>query len=311
MPEESYTWLPNARLLSLTELSTLVDAFIGLGVEGVRLTGGEPLLRTDVAALIEALAQKPQLVDVSLTTNGVRLGALAAGLAKAGLKRLTVSLDTLRRDRFSALTRRDALHQVLDGLEAARALGLPLKIDTVVMRGVNDDELVPLLQKAKTLNAELRFIEYMDVGGATRWSPAQVVSRADMLRAIEAGLGPLRRLEGRGSAPAERFVLDDGTSFGIIASTTQPFCGACDRVRVTADGTMFTCLYATSGLELAPVLRSAGAEARLPQVISSRWAARSDRGAQERLALRDARGPLFSAQELRGLPQLEMHTRGG
>ncbi len=304
MPEESYRWLPRDALLSFEELSTLVDAFVALGVRRVRLTGGEPLLREGLPALVQALARKP-LEDLSLTTNGVLLPALAGELKQAGLQRLTVSLDTLRAERFERLTRRKQLGAVLEGLHAARRVGFTeLKLDTVVMRGVNDDELDELLRFARELGAELRFIEYMDVGGATRWSPAQVVPVRELLER----LGPARPLPGRGSAPAQRYARDDGQIFGIIGATTQPFCAACDRARVTADGTFFSCLYATHGVDLRPTLRAGG---DVTAQLDETWRSRRARGAEERLALRDARGPLANAQQLRDAPHLEMHTRGG
>lgn len=307
MPEEEYRWLPSDHLLSFEELSELVEAFGAVGVEAVRVTGGEPLVRRELPVLIGLLAQKPWLRDLSLTTNGVLLAPLAQALRQAGLHRLTVSLDTLDPARFRQLTRRDTHQAVLEGLAAAARVGFPLKLDTVVMRGVNDDEVVPLLDFAGRLGAELRFIEYMDVGGATRWRPEHVVSRAELLQRLGRQLGEVEPLPDRGSAPAERFRLNDGRVFGIIASTTQPFCGACDRARLTADGTLFTCLYATEGLDLKTPLRRGEA---LETLIRARWHARSDRGAEQRLALLE-RGPLVPVAVLRDEPRLEMHTRGG
>ncbi|MBL8923912.1 MAG: GTP 3',8-cyclase MoaA [Myxococcaceae bacterium] len=309
MPEENYRWLPSDHLLSFEETSELVEAFAAAGVEALRVTGGEPLVRRELPVLIGLLAQKPWLRDLSLTTNGVLLGPLAAALRQAGLHRLTVSLDTLEATRFRQLTGRDTHQAVLDGLAEAARVGFPLKLDTVVMRGVNDDELVPLLDFAARLGAELRFIEYMDVGGATRWRQEDVVSRAELLQRLATQLGELEPLAGRGSAPAERFRLRDGRAFGIIASTTQPFCGACDRARLTADGTLFTCLYATAGLDLKTPLRRGDGPA-LEALVRERWLGRGDRGAEQRLALLD-RGPLAPAAVLREEPRLEMHTRGG
>jgi cyclic pyranopterin phosphate synthase len=310
MPEETYTWLPTAELLSFEEISTLVDRFIALGVNKVRLTGGEPLVRKDLPMLIRLLAAKP-LDDLALTTNGVLLEELAGELEAAGLRRVTVSLDTLSRTRFLELTRRDLHAQVLAGIAEVRRIGLPLKLDTVLIRGFNDDEVLPLLDFAAEYDAELRFIEYMDVGGATHWSMDQVVSRQELLVKLSSALGPVEPLAGRGSAPAERFRLPDGRTFGIIASTTQPFCAACDRARLTADGHFFTCLYATKGLDLKGPLRAHLPAAALEQLLRDTWSGRVDRGAEQRLALRDARGPLATAAELQAKPHLEMHTRGG
>ncbi len=311
MPEESYAWLPRADLLSFEELAVLVEAFCDAGVDRVRLTGGEPLLRRDLGRLIELLAANPRLVDLALTTNGLLLADQAAGLRSAGLRRLTVSLDTLDPARFEALTRRPDHARVLAGIDAARAAGFEqLKLDTVVLRGRNDDELVPLLEYARSIDAELRFIEYMDVGGATGWSAADVVPQAELLALLTEHYGAPTPLAGRGSAPAERFRLPDGLVFGIIASTTAPFCGACDRSRLTADGMWYTCLYARTGRDLRAPLRAGATRAELADLVAGRWSERTDRGAEERL-LAAGRAPLADIDELRSNPHLEMHKRGG
>lgn len=311
MPEEEYSWLPSAEILSFEELSSLVDRFVALGVKKVRLTGGEPLVRRDLPSLVKLLAAKP-LEELALTTNGVLLGEQAGALKEAGLQRVTVSLDTLSRERFLRLTRRDQLPQVLEGIAAARKAGFErLKLDTVLTRGVNDDEVEALLEFAGQHDAELRFIEYMDVGGATRWSMAQVVSAKELLARLTARFGTLEALPGRGSAPAERFRLPDGRTFGVIASTTQPFCSTCDRARLTADGHWFTCLYATTGMDLKAALRGGADAGALEGLIRAAWEGRTDRGAEQRLALREGRGPLVSASELKAAPHREMHTRGG
>lgn len=310
MPEENYTWLPTAEILSFEEISTLVDRFVALGVRKVRLTGGEPLLRKDLAKLIALLSAKP-LDELALTTNGILLEELCGELKAAGLTRVTVSLDTLSRTRFLKLTRRDLHAQVLAGIAAAGRVGLPLKLDTVLIRGVNDDEVLSLLDFAAKHGAEVRFIEYMDVGGATHWSMEQVVSRQQLLAKLSSAVGPVEPLAGRGSAPAERFQLPDGRTFGIIASTTQPFCASCDRARLTADGQFFTCLYATKGLDLKGPLRAHVGPDALEQLLRETWTGRVDRGAEQRLALREARGPLATQAQLKTQPHLEMHTRGG
>lgn len=311
MPEEEYRWLDKAALLTFEELSRLVDSFLALGVRKVRITGGEPLVRRDLDSLVALLAAKPGIEDLALTTNGLLLAEQASGLRRAGLRRLTVSLDTLDAKRFEQLTRRTGHAQVLAGIDAARAAGFAeLKLDTVVVRGVNDDELATLLRYAKSVGAELRFIEYMDVGGATHWSAAQVVSRVELLERITADCGPVTPLPGRDSAPAERFALPDGTAFGIIASTTAPFCRACDRSRLTADGMWFTCLYATTGTDLRGPLRAGASDAQLRELLTPIWQARTDRGAEERLALRE-RAPFAAVHELKRDPHREMHTRGG
>jgi cyclic pyranopterin phosphate synthase len=312
MPEEDYAWLPSAEILSFEELSALVDRFIALGVRKVRLTGGEPLVRRDLPALVRMLADKP-LEDLALTTNGVLLEAQAKALKAAGLHRVTVSLDTLRPARFVALTRRDAHHKVLAGIAAASAAGFPkgLKLDSVALKGLTEDELVPLLDFAAENGAELRFIEYMDVGGATLWSQAQVLSRAEILAAISQHLRRVEPIVEDRAAPAERFRLSDGRTFGIIASTTAPFCRTCDRARLTADGVFLTCLYARSGLDLKRPLRSGASDLELEALLRSTWTKRTDRGAEQRLELRERRAPLLLAEELQRDPHLEMHTRGG
>ncbi|HEY3064480.1 MAG TPA: GTP 3',8-cyclase MoaA [Methylomirabilota bacterium] len=311
MPEEEYVWLPRQEILGFEELSRLADVFLDLGVDKVRLTGGEPLLRRDLPALVRLLAAKPRIRDLAITTNGVLLAEQARPLRDAGLHRATVSLDTLREDRFAALTRRNTHAQVLEGIRAVGAAGLTgTKLDTVVIRGVNDDELADLIEFGKTVNAEVRFIEYMDVGGATRWSPERVVSRTEILRALEARYGRIDPVAETTSAPADRYRLPDGTVFGIIASTTTPFCADCDRSRLTADGLWYLCLYAQRGTDLRGPLRRGASDDELKALIVPTWRRRADRGAEERLAVRD-RSPLMQIRELKRDPHLEMHTRGG
>ena len=310
MPEVDYVWLPREDVLRFEEISTVVDVFLALGVNKLRLTGGEPLLRRDLPALAGMLAAKPGLTDLAMTTNGVLLAEHAGALRAAGLGRITVSLDTLRADRFTELTRFDSLDAVLEGLDAAsRAFGR-FKIDSVIIRGVNDDELSDLIQYGRSKNAEVRFIEYMDVGGATRWSPADVVSRTEMLERLAARYGPIEPIVEASSAPADRFALPDGTVFGIISSTTAPFCGSCDRSRLTADGLWYLCLYAARGVDLRAALRHGATTDDLSALITNQWQARTDRGAEDRLALGERRA-FVAITDLRKDPHLEMHTRGG
>jgi cyclic pyranopterin phosphate synthase len=315
MPDEEYRWLPKADILDFDEISRLVDVFLELGVDKVRLTGGEPLLRRELPRLIERLATKPGLRDLALTTNGVLLAPLANDLARAGLKRITISLDTLRRERFVALSKRDDLDAVLSGIAAARGAGFEsVKLDTVLLSGVNDDEIVDLLAYAKEIGAELRFIEYMDVPGAIEWAWSKVVKKGEILARVESRLGTATPVQPRddieAAAPAERFALPDGSTFGIIASTTQPFCGACDRARLTADGTWYLCLYARFGIDLKAPLRAGASRAELVAILREAWRSRDDRGAERQLALRDARKSAW-ADERANDPRLEMHTRGG
>ena len=310
MPEEDYLWLPREDILQFEEIERLVDQFLTLGVNKVRLTGGEPLLRRDLPALIEKLSQKTAIHDLAMTTNAVLLAPNVHDLKRAGLHRLTISLDTLQRDRFIKLARFDELPRVLAGIDSAVDTFPGFKLDTVMIRGVNDDELIPLLEFGKARGAEVRFIEYMDVGGATNWSMSQVFSRDDMLKTIAAHFGPAEPLREGGSAPADRYRLPDGTVFGIIASTTEPFCRSCDRSRLTADGVWYLCLYAARGVDLRGPLRGGVSDDALRDLITSVWHARTDRGAENRLDV-GARSPLIPLKALKRDPHLEMHTRGG
>ncbi len=312
MPEEEYVWLPRASILSFEEMVRVAALFTGLGVDRVRITGGEPLLRHDLPRLVSMLRANPALRDLAMTTNAVLLRRHAAALHTAGLDRLTISLDTLRPDRFAAFAGRARHHDVIDGIAAAADVGFTgTKLNSVVVRGVNDDEIEDLLAFGRAHQLEVRFIEYMDVGGATHWSLDQVVSRDEILSRIERAFGPAQAepLDNH-RAPADRFRLADGTAFGIIASTTAPFCRDCDRSRVTADGVWFLCLYATTGVDLKQMLRAGASDAELLDAIQSTWTARVDRGAEERLGVAD-RGPLYQVTGLRQDPHREMHTRGG
>jgi cyclic pyranopterin phosphate synthase len=313
MPEETYAWLPKRDILSFEELARVADVFLALGADEIRLTGGEPLLRRDLAKLVGLLAAKKGLADLALTTNGTRLAELAATLRAAGLHRLTISLDTLDRERFRTLARRDELPAVLAGIDAARAAGFSgTKLNMVVLRGKNDDELAPMLEFARAREMEPRFIEYMDVGGATRWSMDDVVGEREILARLERRFGAIERVPVRDpNAPAVRYRVPalDGAVFGIISSTTRPFCGTCDRSRLTADGVFYLCLYAKDGLDLRAPLRAGASAEELARLVTESWRARSDRGAEERLRA-EARGPL-EPHALRADPHLEMHTRGG
>jgi cyclic pyranopterin phosphate synthase len=310
MPEPDYVWLPRADILQFEEVETLVDIFTELGVDKIRLTGGEPLLRRDLPDLVRSLASRPAVTDLAMTTNGVLLAGQARPLRQAGLHRITVSLDTLQPARFRQLTRFDELDRVLDGIALAAPLFPGLKIDSVVIGGVNDDEMVDLLAFGRRYGAEVRFIEYMDVGGATHWSMSRVVPRRQMLASLEAQYGSITPIIEHSSAPADRYRLPDGTVFGIISSTTEPFCHTCDRSRLTADGLWFLCLYATSGTDLRGPLRAGATPDQIARLIRATWEVRSDRGAETRLASED-RSSLIPVDRLRKDPHLEMHTRGG
>src|SRR6266550_4368261 len=280
MPEQDYVWLPKQSILTFEEIARLVGIFTSLGVDKVRLTGGEPLLRHDLPTLAVMLASNPGVRDLALTTNGVLLAKQAAALKLAGIA-------------------------------AARAAGFRVKLNTVVIRGVNEDELIDLVEFARAHEAEVRFIEYMDVGGATGWSAEQVVSQREILEVLSARYHAITPVTTQDpSAPAERFWLPDGTTFGIVASTTVPFCRACDRSRLTADGTWFLCLYAERGTDLREPLRNGASDVELADLIASTWRGRTDRGAEARLGLVN-RTPLFQVEGLRADPHREMHTRGG
>src|SRR5438105_2607820 len=319
MPEEDYVWLPRQELLSFEELVRLVDIFAELGVTRLRLTGGEPLLRHNFDSLVAMLGQNLRITDLAMTTNGVLFADQAEALKRAGLGRVTISLDTLQRERFRQMTRRDEHDRVLSAFDAARRAGFTgTKLDAVIMRGENDDELADLIEFGRKNDAEVRFIEYMDVLGATKWSMAKVVSRDEMLQRLERRYGKIRPAAGTSSAPASRFLLPDGTVFGIIASTTSPFCRTCDRSRITADGVWYRCLYATNGTDLRKLLRGAlihgtasqeAADGEIGNVIAEAWRGREDRGAEER-ASRNHREAFIGIEELRRDPHLEMHTRG-
>jgi cyclic pyranopterin phosphate synthase len=313
MPEQEYVWLPKESILTFEEIERVVRVFTGLGVEKVRLTGGEPLLRHDLPALTGMLAAIPGVRDLAMTTNGLLLAKQAEALRRAGLRRVTVSLDTLRPERMRALARSDRHADVLAGIAAARTAGFErVKLNTVVIRGVNEDELADLIEFARAQDAEVRFIEYMDVGGATEWSAEQVVSQREMLEVLSRRYGVIAPVVAGAdpAAPAEQFRLADGGTFGIIASTTAPFCRSCDRSRLTADGTWFLCLYAERGIDLRAPLRAGATDAELAELITVAWRGRTDRGAEDRLALA-GRAALYPREALRADPRREMHTRGG
>lgn len=311
MPEDEYVWLPRSSILTFEEITRLARVFISLGVTRIRLTGGEPLLRHDVAALVGQLRSLDGLEDLSMTTNAVLLARHAGALRSAGLDRLTVSLDTLRPERLLAFAKSDRWDSIVEGIGEAWRLGFRgTKVNAVVIRGFNDDELFDLIEFGRRYQVEIRFIEYMDVGGATQWTIDQVVSRDELLGRLEEHYGSVQPAPSDPTAPADRYQLADGTTFGIIASTTQPFCAACDRSRLTADGTWYTCLYAAAGVDLRELVRGGASDADLVEQITGVWHRRTDRGAEERLALPN-RDTLYPVESLRADPRREMHTRGG
>ena len=265
MPAEGLPWLPAPELLTTPELVRLVRLLVSLGINEVRLTGGEPLLRPDVVAVVAALADT---TDVSVTTNGLVLDRLASALRAAGLLRVNISIDTLRRDRFLAMTRRDRLDDVLAGIAAASAAGLhPVKLNTVLMRGVNDDEAVDLLRFALEAGLHLRFIEQMPLDAQHAWRREEMVTAEEILAALST-VFTLEPLEGRGSAPAEKFSVNGGPhTVGVIGSVTRPFCGTCDRLRLTADGQLRTCLFARTETDLRTPLRGGAPDSELAEMV--------------------------------------------
>jgi len=256
MPNDFADWLPGPELLSTDELMLVLEIATGLGIDGVRLTGGEPLLRADVVDVVRRINELPTPPEISLTTNGLKLTTLAQQLRDAGLRRVNVSLDTLDRDRFKALTFRDRFDDVLAGIKAAQKAGLaPVKVNSVLMRDVNDDEAPALLRRALDEGWRLRFIEQMPLDPSGVWMRSTMITADDIYTAL-CEHHTLTPVASRGSAPAEEFYVDGGpATVGIIASVTRPFCASCDRLRLTADGQLRNCLFARDELDLRTALR--------------------------------------------------------
>ncbi len=305
MPKEvygrDYRFLERRELLSFEEIEHLTRAFAGLGVEKVRLTGGEPLLRRELERLVEMLAAIPGL-DLTLTTNGSLLPKKAQSLAEAGLRRVTISLDSLDDEVFRTMNDVDVpVERVLAGIEAAAAAGLaPVKVNMVVKRAVNEESVLPMARYFRGSGHILRFIEYMDVGHTNGWRLDDVVPAAEIVAAIDADL-PLEPLEPNYPGEvARRYRYADGSGeIGVIASVTQPFCGACTRARLSAEGRLYTCLFATNGHDLRALLRGGATDAEVGEAISSVWRARGDRYSELRSA------------ETANLPRVEMSYIGG
>ena len=283
MPREAFgrdhAFLPRAELLSYEELARVVRVFAELGVTKVRLTGGEPLLRRDLETLVAMVAGTPGVTDVALTTNGSLLADRAAALAAAGLGRVTVSLDSLDPAVFERLSdSRTPLQRVLDGIAAAVDAGLgPVKLNTVLQRGVNEDGLLDLVEFARSGGHVLRVIEYMDVGTTNHWQLAETVPSAEVVERVRA-VHPLEPVDDVTGATAQRWrYLDGGGELGVISSVTAPFCGTCTRARVTAVGELFTCLFAPSGTDLRALLRGGATDDELREAVAGRWAVRDDR----------------------------------
>lgn len=271
MPAEGLPWLPKDELLTTPELLTLVEAAVTAGISEVRLTGGEPLVRPDVVEIVAAIAamEGPEgRPEVSMTTNGLGLTRTATALAEAGLARVNVSLDTLRPERFHEITRRDRFDEVVAGMAAAHEAGMrPVKVNSVLQRGINDDEAVDLVRWALEHGYELRFIEQMPLDAQHTWERTEMITGEEILGSLREAFD-LTELPGRGAAPAERFLVDDGPgTVGVIASVTMPFCGSCDRLRLTADGQLRNCLFARGETDLRAPLRDGATEAEIHDLV--------------------------------------------
>jgi len=305
MPKEifgvDYPFLTREQLLTFEEIERLARIFVGLGVDKIRLTGGEPLLRRDIELLVEMLARIPD-IDLTMTTNGSLLAHKAHALKDAGLKRVSVSLDSLEDDIFAAMNGVDfPVEQVLNGIEAANAVGFkPLKINMVVKRGVNEDSLLPMAGYFHHSGHILRFIEYMDVGNTNGWRLEDVVPAAEIIETIHTEL-PLEPIEPNyhGEVAKRYRYLDGGGEIGIIASVTQAFCGDCTRARLSANGSLYTCLFAANGFDLGELLRNGASDSEISQAIANIWSQRDDRYSEIR------------SSETVGLPKVEMSFIGG
>jgi GTP 3',8-cyclase len=289
MPEEGMKWLPREEVLTYEELARVASICVGhFGVDGIRLTGGEPTMRAHLPILVQKLAvlQVPadasspragKPIDLAITTNGATLRLIAQELRNAGLARINISLDTLKKDRFFEMTRRDELEHVLDGIDAAIGAGFsPVKINAVVQRGINDDEIVDLATFGRDKGIEVRFIEFMPLDASGTWDNAQVFSQEEIVAAISK-VYPLELMPARGAAPADRWrYLDGKGTVGVIPTVTKPFCGDCDRVRLTADGQFRTCLFATNEFDLRVMLRNGADDdaiaAEIQRAVGTKWA---------------------------------------
>ena len=289
MPEEGMKWLPREEVLTYEELARVASICVGhFGVDGIRLTGGEPTMRAHLPILVQKLAvlQVPadasspragKPIDLAITTNGATLRLIAQELRNAGLARINISLDTLKKDRFFEMTRRDELEHVLDGIDAAIDAGFsPVKINAVVQRGINDDEIVDLATFGRDKGIEVRFIEFMPLDASGTWENAQVFSQEEIVAAISK-VYPLESMPARGAAPADRWrYLDGKGTVGVIPTVTKPFCGDCDRVRLTADGQFRTCLFATNEFDLRVMLRNGADDdaiaAEIQRAVGTKWA---------------------------------------
>jgi cyclic pyranopterin phosphate synthase len=285
MPLDEYEWIDKREILTFEEIARLAKLFVDFGVEKIRLTGGEPLVRHDLELLVEKLAVLDGLKDLCLTTNGALLAERIGALKRAGLRRVNVSIDTLDPEKFKRMTKRGDLPKVLDGIFAAKAAGLaPIKLNAVVERGVNEDDILPLVEFCREHGFAMRFIEYMDVGNSNNWTSAKLVSKKEIIETIAARY-PLKEIgREQGSAPSVDYEFVDGQGdIGVIASVTEPFCSSCTRARVTADGKIVTCLFSAGGHDVKAKLRGGATDAEIADFIANIWRTRTDRYSAERL----------------------------
>ncbi len=292
MPSDrAYRFLPKPQILTFEEVTRLAGLFVDLGVEKIRLTGGEPLLRSEIERLVAALAALDGVRDLALTTNAFLLPQKAGVLRRAGLGRVTVSLHSLNQETFGRVNGLEAdLGRVLEGIRAARRVGLdPVKLNVVVMQGVNDREIVDLARDGRDAGCVVRFIEYMDVGTLNAWDPRKVVSAREIVERVDRAfpLEPLDKVRPGDVAHRYRY-LDGGGEIGVITSVTRPFCGDCSRVRLSAEGQLYTCLFAARGHDLKTPLRAGASDAELTERIGAIWSRRVDRYSEERTAALDS-----------------------
>jgi cyclic pyranopterin phosphate synthase len=285
MPLDEYEWIDKREILTFEEITRLATLFVRLGVEKIRLTGGEPLVRKNLDHLVANLSRVDGLKDLCLTTNAALLADQIDSLKRAGLKRVNISIDSLDPDRFRRMTKRGDLGKVMDGIFAARAAGLaPIKLNAVVERGVNDGDIIPLVEFSREHGFAMRFIEYMDVGNSNNWTSAKLVTKKEIIDIIAARY-PLREVgRNQGSAPSVDYEFVDGKGdIGVIASVTEPFCSSCTRIRLTADGKIVTCLFSQLGHDVKARLRSGASDDEIGNFLSSIWQQRTDRYSVERL----------------------------
>jgi cyclic pyranopterin phosphate synthase len=308
MPLDQYEWINKREILTFEEITRLATLFVQLGVEKIRLTGGEPLVRRNLERLVEKLSVIAGVKDLCLTTNGALLAEKVQSLKGAGLRRINVSLDSLDPDKFRRMTKRGDLDRVLEGLFTAKRHGLePIKLNAVIERGVNDDDILDLVEFSREHGFGMRFIEYMDVGNSNNWTSEKLVPKKEIIERIHSRYPLKEGGRAQGSAPAVDYEFIDGRGdIGVIASVTEPFCSSCTRARITADGKMVTCLFSDVGHDLKALLRNGTSDEEILKLLGSIWRKRDDRYSDERLeALRT------SKYDPKSHKKIEMISLGG